>query len=139
MYFSTFSQKTIHTFNKGVGGGPAKKIDFVYFDTCCSPIFLLSKMGSYVSQLSLVFVLHALTWKTICSDCLNFHFFQILSKIVKNGNFGQNLKLQTALKLKKIKISKIAAYHFCITLKSTYMNKFGLIWPAVFSNLVNFS
>ena len=43
-------------------GGPAKKKDFVHFYICCSLIFLLSKMGSYVSQLSLLFVLQALSW-----------------------------------------------------------------------------
>ena len=36
---------------KGIGGSRPKKV-FVHFDICYSPIFLLSKMGSYVSQLS---------------------------------------------------------------------------------------
>ena len=47
---------------KGIGGGvKPKKIDFVHFNICCTPIFLLSKMGSYVSQLSKLFILQAIT------------------------------------------------------------------------------
>ena len=41
-------------------GGPAKEKGFVHFHICCSPIFLLSIMGSYVSQLLKLFVLQAL-------------------------------------------------------------------------------
>ena len=39
---------------KGIGGSRPKKVVFVHFDICYSPIFLLSKM---VSQLSKLFVL----------------------------------------------------------------------------------
>ena len=43
---------------KGIGGGSRpKKIVFVHFNICYSPIFLLSKMGLYVSKLSKSFVL----------------------------------------------------------------------------------
>ena len=37
---------------KGIGGVQPKKIDFVHFDICCSPNFLLSKMWSYFVQLA---------------------------------------------------------------------------------------
>ena len=37
---------------KGIGGVQPKKIDFVHFDICCSPTFLLSKMWSYFVQLA---------------------------------------------------------------------------------------
>ena len=44
---------------KGIGGVQPKKIDFVHFDICCSPIFLLSIMGSYVFHiLLLLFYMH---------------------------------------------------------------------------------
>ena len=42
-------------------GSRPKNLDFVHFDVCCSPIFLLLKIGSCVSQLSKIFILHALT------------------------------------------------------------------------------
>ena len=45
-----------------LGGVQPKKIDFVHFDICWSLIFPLSKMGSYVSQLSKLFLLQALSW-----------------------------------------------------------------------------
>ena len=36
---------------KGTGGGVQPKIlDFLPFEICCSPTFLVSKMGSFVSQ-----------------------------------------------------------------------------------------
>ena len=38
----------------GYRGVYAKKIVFVHFDICYSPIFLLSKMGSYFVQLALL-------------------------------------------------------------------------------------
>ena len=39
--------------------GLTKKIDFLYFDICCSPIFLLSKMGSFVAVASILLILWA--------------------------------------------------------------------------------
>ena len=48
---------------KGIGGSRPKKIVFVHFDICYSPIFLLSKMGSYVTQLSILFILWASKWR----------------------------------------------------------------------------
>ena len=44
---------------KGIGVGLTKKIDFLYFDICCSPIFLLSKMGSFVALVSILMILWA--------------------------------------------------------------------------------
>ena len=44
---------------KGIGGGPVSQLfSFVHFEICRSPIFLLSNIGSYVSQLSLLFGAH---------------------------------------------------------------------------------
>ena len=43
-------------------GDPALHF-FINFDKFYSPISLLSKMGSYVFRLSIVFVLRALTWR----------------------------------------------------------------------------
>ena len=42
---------------KGIGGSRAKNLYFFYLDICYSPIFLLSKMGSYFTQLSLLLIL----------------------------------------------------------------------------------
>ena len=50
-----------------------------------------------------------------------------MSKIAIFRDFGQNLRFRTAIKSKRTKISKIPAYRFCITLISTYMNKFDPI------------
>ena len=44
--------------------------------------------------------------------------------------FGQNIKFRTAIKWKIN--SKFPAHSSCISLKSTNINKFGLIWLAVF-------
>ena len=43
---------------KGIGGGSrAKNLYFFYLDICYSPIFLFSKIGSYLTQLSLILIL----------------------------------------------------------------------------------
>ena len=93
---------------------------------------ILSKIASRHFLIILVF-LEFLTFSSQIWPFLR-DFGQILAK---NCNFGQNLRFRTAIKSKRMKISKIPAYRFCITLISTYMNKFSSIGPAVFSNLVN--
>ena len=45
-------------FNKGIGV-QAKIFNFIYFDICDSPIFLLSKTGLYFTQLSYFGFMHS--------------------------------------------------------------------------------
>ena len=59
--FSFFFQRI-----KGVGGVQAKNFNFFYFDICYSPNFLLSQMGSYFTQLSLLLILCPFTWRGYC-------------------------------------------------------------------------
>ena len=57
--FSQFSvHRDIPAPIKGIGGGSrTKNLYFFYLDICYRPIFLLSKMGSYFTQLSLLLIL----------------------------------------------------------------------------------
>ena len=67
---------------------------------------------------------------------LSFFMTILNSKFCPNGKNCKNLYLKP-IKSKLKKISNIPTYHFSITLISTYMSKFGYIWPANFQNLVN--
>ena len=112
---------------KGYRGVQPPKMDFVHFHIYCSPIFLLSKMESYVSQFIETFcftsayvksvlqnigkialgrkmVIFSINWRTQRKLQVNYKF--------KFLPFWQRLWTYTPEKLRKIKISKITAQCF---------------------------
>ena len=67
---------------KGIAGVRPKILDFLYFEICFSPTFLLSKMGSFVVQKWILLILWSFPWgrghkkssKTLIRENLaNFH------------------------------------------------------------------
>ena len=50
---------------KGIGGVQGQKLDFLYFLICCSPMFLVSKMGSFMVWIFTVGNLWPLPWCAI--------------------------------------------------------------------------